>query len=65
MDNIKLAEDTIKHLKDFIEIEKTIKKVVTSKAQTELYVLSSDLITKVEENTNKIKGELICTKKTV
>ena len=57
MDNIKLAEDTIKHLKDFIEIEKTIKKVVTSKAQTELYALSSDLITKVEENTKKIKGE--------
>ena len=57
MDYIKLAEDAIKHLKDFIEIEKTIKKVVTSKAQTELYTLSCDLITKVEENTKKIKGE--------
>ena len=57
MDNIKLAEDAIRHLKDFIEIEKTIKKVVTSKAQIELYALSSDLITKVEENTKKIKGE--------
>jgi hypothetical protein len=57
MENIKLAEDAIKHLKDFIEIEKTIKKVVTSKAQIELYALSRGLITKVEENTKKIKGE--------
>ena len=57
MKNIKLAEDTIKHLKDYIEIEKTIKKVVTTMAQTELLVVNCGLISKVEKNIKEIKGE--------
>lgn len=57
MKNIKLAEDTIKHLKDYIEIEKTIKKVVTTMAQTELLVVNCGIISKVEKNIKEIKGE--------
>lgn len=57
MDNIKLAEETIKFLKDFVEVEKTIKKVVTGKAEQELSTVSNELIAKVFENVIKIKGE--------
>ena len=57
MDNIKLAEETIKFLKDFVEVEKTIKKVVTGKAEQELSTVSNELIEKVFENVIKIKGE--------
>ena len=57
MDNIKLAEDTIKHLKDFIEVEKTLKKVGTAVAQNDLCDLSIELVEKVFENVKVIKGE--------
>ena len=55
MDKIKLAEDTIKHLKDFIEIERTIKKTVTQKAQYELGELSKVMIGVCENNIKDIK----------
>ena len=57
MDNIKLAEDSIKHLKDFIEVEKTLKKVGTAVAQNDLCQLSIELVEKVFENVKVIKGE--------
>lgn len=57
MDNIKMAEDTIKHLKDFIEVEKTLKKAITGIAQNELSNLSVALVEKVYENVKVIKGE--------
>lgn len=57
MDNIKLAEDTIKHLKDFIEVEKTLKKVGTGVAQSDLCDLSIVLVERVFENVKVIKGE--------
>lgn len=57
MDNIKLAEDTIKHLKDFIEVERTLKKVVTGTAQNSLCALSAELAEKTFENAKTIKGE--------
>ena len=57
MDNIKLAEDTIKHLKDFIEVEKTLKKVCTAVSQNDLCDLSVELVEKVFENVKVIKGE--------
>ena len=57
MDNIKLAEDTIKHLKDFIEVEKTLKKAITPIAQNNLSDLSVELVEKVYENVKVIKGE--------
>lgn len=56
-DRIKLAEDTIKYLKDFIEIEKFCKKVVTDKARFDLVTLSSTLVERASENITKIKGE--------
>jgi hypothetical protein len=57
MDNIKLAEETIKNLKDFIEVEKTLKKVGTAVAQNELCGLSIVLVERVFENVKVIKGE--------
>ena len=57
MDNIKLAEDAIKHLKDFIEVEKTLKKVGTAVAQNDLCDLSIVLVERVFENVKVIKGE--------
>ena len=57
MDNIKLAEDTIKLLKDFVEVEKAIKKVVTAEAEFELCTVNSNMIEKIYENVKKIKGE--------
>ena len=57
MDNIKLAEDTIKFLKDFIEVEKTLKKVVTVQAEAELCTVNANMIEKIYENVKKIKGE--------
>jgi len=57
MDKIKLAEDAIKHLKDFIEVEKTLKKVGTAVAQNNLCDLSIELVEKVFENVKVIKGE--------
>jgi hypothetical protein len=57
MDNIKLAEDTIKHLKDFIEIEKLNKKTITEKAKYELKELSKIMINVCENNIKEIKGE--------
>ena len=57
MDKIKLAEETIKHLKDFIEIEKVSKKVVTNIATKEIDTLSKNIISEVEKNIVSIKGE--------
>lgn len=57
MDNIKLAEDTIKYLKDFIEVEKAIKKVVTAQAEAELCTVSANMTEKIYENVKVIKGE--------
>ena len=57
MDNIKLAEDTIKHMKDVIEVEKTLKKVGTAVEQNDLCDLSVELVEKVFENVKVIKGE--------
>lgn len=57
MDNIKLAEETIKFLKDFIEVEKTLKKTITGIAQTNLCDLSNELIKNVYEKVKTIKGE--------
>jgi hypothetical protein len=55
--NIKLAEETIKYLKDFIEVERAIKKVVTAQAEEELCTVSINMIEKIYENVKKIKGE--------
>lgn len=55
MDNIKLVEDTIKHLKDFIEVEKIIKKVGTEVAQNDLCQLTIELVDKAFENLKKLK----------
>ena len=57
MDKIKLAEETIKHLKDFIEVEKTIKKVVTAQAEAELCIVSTNMVERIYANVIKIKGE--------
>ena len=57
MDNIKLAEETIKYLKDFVEVEKAIKKVVTAQAEAELCTVNANMIEKIYENVKKIKGE--------
>ena len=57
MDNIKLAEETIRFLKDFIEIEKTLKKIITGIAETNLCDLSNKLIENVYEKVKTIKGE--------
>ena len=56
MDKIKLAEDTIKHLKDFIEIEKLTKRTVTEKAKHELSELSKTMISVCENNIKDIKA---------
>ena len=57
MEKIKLAEDSIKHLKDFIEIEKVSKKVVTNVSTNELKQLLKNLVIKTENNIKEIKGE--------
>ena len=58
MDNIKLAEDTIKHLKDFVEIEKLRKRTVTEKAKFELGSLSKIMVDVAENNIKEIKENL-------
>ena len=57
MEKIKLAEDSIKHLKDFIEIEKVSKKVVTNVSTNELKQLLKNLVIKTENNIKEIKEE--------
>lgn len=57
MEKIKLAEDSIKHLKDFIEIEKVSKKITTETAKHETQNLSRILMNIVELNVKDIKGE--------
>ena len=57
MDNIKLAEETIKLLKDFIEVEKTLKKAITTIAQNNLSDLSIELVENIYEKVRTIKGE--------
>lgn len=58
MDNIKLAEDTIKHLKDYIEFEKVNKKVLTTKSHSELLELRQVMLNVAENNIKEIKENL-------
>jgi hypothetical protein len=55
MDRIKLAESAIKHLKDFIEVEKANKKIVTQTAKDDLENLSSLMIDIALNNIMEIK----------
>ena len=57
MDKIKLAEELIKKAKDYIEIEKTLKRTFTEKAKTELKKLSDIMMNCIENNIEDIKGE--------
>ena len=57
MDKIKVAESTIKLLKDFIEIERTRKKVVTDLSVTSLIDLQDAIVEDLENNIKEIKGE--------
>ena len=50
MDKIKLAEELIKNAKDYIEIEKTLKRTFTEKAKTELKKLSDIMMNCIENN---------------
>ena len=55
MDRIKLAESAIKHLKDFIEVEKANKMIVTQTAKDDLADLSSLMIDIALNNIMEIK----------
>ena len=57
MDKIKQAENAIRHLKDFIEVEKTYKRTTTSKAIMELENLSNNLLDIALTDIIEIKGE--------
>lgn len=60
MDSIKLAEEMIKDLKDYIEIEKTLKRVVTPTVQDDLIDLSINVrksILEKAKSINIVKGE--------
>ena len=58
MDNIKLAEDAIKHLKDFIEFEKVNKKVLTTKSHSELLELRQVMLNVAQNDIQEIKENL-------
>lgn len=58
MDNVKLAEDTIKHLKDYIEFEKVNKRVLTTKSHSELFELRQVMLNVAENNIKEIKENL-------
>lgn len=55
MDKIKKAEDTIKLLKDYIEVEKTSKKVLTATPKATLNELQEVIIQDCFENLEIIK----------
>lgn len=55
MDKIKIAEETIKTLKDYIEIERTIKKSLTEKAKYELKTLSATMLNIAENDIKELK----------
>ena len=57
MEDIRIAEDTIKHLKDFIELEKASKKIVTETAKFKITTLAETMIKIAEENIKHLKGE--------
>lgn len=54
---IELAESAIKHLRDFIEVEKMSKKVVTDQAKKTSCEFTQILVASVENILKNIKGE--------
>lgn len=58
IDKIKIAEGTIKLAKDFIEVEKARRKVVTDLSVESLKDLQNAIIEDLEKNIKEIKENL-------
>ena len=57
MEKIKLANETIKHLKDYVEVRKALKKVVTDTSKKDLENLNAYHLELVETKVKELKGE--------
>ena len=57
MEKIKLANETIKHLKDYVEVRKALKKMVVAKSKATLEELNAYHLDSVEIKVKELKGE--------
>lgn len=57
MEKIKLANETIKHLKDYVEVRKALKKVVVANSKATLEELNAYHLDSVEIKVKELKGE--------
>ena len=57
MEKIKLANETIKHLKDYVEVRKALKNMVVAKSKATLEELNAYHLDSVETKVKELKGE--------
>ena len=57
MEKIKLANETISHLKDYVEVRKALKKVVGANSKATLEELNAYHLDSVETKVKELKGE--------
>lgn len=57
MEKIKLANETISHLKDYVEVRKALKKMVVAKSKATLEELNAYHLDSVEIKVKELKGE--------